>query len=165
MLILPSSSLSWLSIMLKINNMHTFLQIGHRAKSSTGIIFFFHPHGYRNGKISMYSTCCRWGRIRLGEAGSLPKATELDGSRGRLSVSARLTSHSGTPWHRAQPLPCASSVGVSYSSFKTPTLLRPTPETPVLPALAPAFGSPLDSIAGQQVLHCLNCCSPSMHPI
>ena len=88
---------------------------------------FFHPHGYPNGKISMYSACCRWGRIRLREAGSLPKATELDGGRGRLSVSAHLTSHSGMPWHRAQPLPCASFVGVSYSSFKIPTVLRPHP--------------------------------------
>ena len=45
----------------------------------------------------------------------------------RLSVSAHLTSHSGTPWHHAQHLPCASFAGVSYSSFKTPTLLRPHP--------------------------------------
>ena len=121
----------------------TFLQIGHCAKSSTGIIFF-HPHGYPNGKISICPSCCRWGRIRLWEVGSLPKATGLDSGRVRISVSAHLTSHSGRPWHGAQHLLCGYLLLILCDSHS----VKAPPQMPVSPVHAPAFGSPLDSVAG-----------------
>lgn len=119
------NSLWRLPIILKIHNTHKFLCIRHCAKSSTHIILF-HPHGYPNGKILLCSLFCIWGRVRLREIKSFPKATELDSGWARIRISASLSLPTQEPLGIVQKaffdqhLPWSSFVGYAYSSAKAP---------------------------------------------